>query len=302
MSDYTDYLQTMNSSVGTLASTYQMVKGQKLAESNFKLAESDAQYNKWLNSTLMDREDSAIRRRMRDLEAAGLHPALAAGSPAASTPGDQVHTEPKENVHTENAERFLGLSQLWNNLFMSQAQRKLILAQAKKTNYEADQLLPGRVKHLSAQDDLISSNISLNSLRGQYYERQVRREDRYYQMMDTLDETNKAKLENVLAVTRQIEYDLQYSQEHDLRTTDHSVMLQLVNFLDNKINKVVDPMAKGLVDTFGSIEGVPQKAVDPRKMTEFQSRELYDAYLRASHKANRSPMSWVEWEQLRKGE
>ena len=80
--DLSTSLATMNQTTQNLVNAYSAIKSYENAEKNYNLQKENYDYQKSIQQQIFDREDTAVQRRMADLEAAGLNKNLAAGSSA----------------------------------------------------------------------------------------------------------------------------------------------------------------------------------------------------------------------------
>lgn len=95
---------------------------------NLKFQKEAYNYQKDLNNLVMQREDSAIRRRVEDLKSAGLSPYLAAGSAAGSS-----------SLSTGSAPQLPFMSSIKDDFnWMTRNQRKLLSAQAEDQAAKAE--------------------------------------------------------------------------------------------------------------------------------------------------------------------
>lgn len=78
-------------------------KQNKVAQQNFELQEEQFEYEKDLQSTIMDREDNAIQRQVADSRAAGISPLVnLAGSQSAGAAGVAVNTPQRDYYAAQN--------------------------------------------------------------------------------------------------------------------------------------------------------------------------------------------------------
>lgn len=139
---------------------------------NLKYQKENLDYQKALQQTIFDREDTAIERRMRDLENSGLNPQLAAGSGAGS--GAIVSTEAPQNK-TNPIGSAIDSALAYQQL----AQQKEITKQAQaRTDYIEDtyaqQLAAQYLINLNRLNTVNKGTLELQSLFGgdkfNYYE------------------------------------------------------------------------------------------------------------------------------------
>lgn len=71
----------------------------EIADANFRMQQSNAEYMRSAQQVTWDREDSAVRRRVNDLNAAGLSPTLAAGSSAGTSSPIQIQAPQRQQSY-----------------------------------------------------------------------------------------------------------------------------------------------------------------------------------------------------------
>lgn len=174
------------------------------------------------------REDTAIQRRMADLQAAGLHPALAAGEGAgtsmASAPGLAKAESPGWTPVRKSGAMMaaLGVKQAQNEIYITEAQKELIEAQTRKTNAEADEVAANSV-----------SRRNLNSATADLRTAQLQRERQFISQMPQMHEWQRQNAQYVMKQYEVLEHDLQYSIDHGIRTTDHwNMWTSMFSYLD----------------------------------------------------------------------
>jgi len=154
---------------------------------NLQFQREKLQYDKQLQQTMFDREDSAVQRRRADLEAAGLSPVLAAGSgasagPVVSTQAPQLGRVPDYGPAFKSAGR-IGISAL-------DMESAMLRNQQQAANVAAT----------AAQTELVQQQAANAAIEGQYQTRSL--EDRldnvFQQAKQSETKTKTDILQNML--------------------------------------------------------------------------------------------------------
>lgn len=151
----------------------------QLALQNFELQQDVYNYEKDLQNTIFDREDSAVQRRALDLEKAGLSKTLAAGS--AANAGSAINVSAPQNIYNPNEiSVFSALMDAYNQsrqvsslMSLQEAQTSQALAEARKLNAEAHTEEETGVKSVLTDIMYKNSSIDLNKKQLDYINSQI---------------------------------------------------------------------------------------------------------------------------------
>lgn len=149
------------------------------------------EYLKDQNKLMQDREDNAIQRRRKDMEAAGLHPTLAAGSAAQAGAAQAPHytNASREPVGAPDANMIqlvqgaMQLKQMHADYEYTKAQTKLINRQSDDIGKDREQ----RDTHFNTQMDFQKAQAFMDNYR---HASQQRLAEKQHALQETIFATN----------------------------------------------------------------------------------------------------------------
>lgn len=135
--DLSTGLSVMNQTTQNLVNAYSAIEASKNAEKNYNLQKENYDYQKSLQQQIFDREDTAVARRVADLEASGLNKNLAVGSSANS--GSVVSTTvPQKDMSWINKLKFnLDYISAIEDIKQKRIQTQIMQADATKLSADA---------------------------------------------------------------------------------------------------------------------------------------------------------------------
>lgn len=165
----------------------------QIARKNLGFQQQNLQYQKDLQQQIFAREDSAIQRRVRDLESAGVSRNLAAGSAAPS--GAAINTRAPQQAQLGNmkglsevAINAISILQGLKNVDKTVAETNLINANSAKANTELQftvATLQSRIDLKKYETELARARTVMGSIDSRYYAEA----DRFLQVMKKGDIT-----------------------------------------------------------------------------------------------------------------
>lgn len=132
-------------------------KQNKINQQNFELQQDMFEYQKQLQGQIFEREDNAVQRRVADLKAAGLNPALATGAGAGA--GAVVSTAVPQKNYTTMQDKF-------NRMFQGMMMSKQLQQQNAQLKY--NEALTGQAEaqksYIEEQKKIIEHNLEYAEL------------------------------------------------------------------------------------------------------------------------------------------
>ena len=176
-----------------------------------------------MNMITMDREDSAIQRKVKDAQAAGVNPFYAlggSGSPATSYSASTSSANNLQAPQFQQMASFANLADILSNVEIKKEQAKLLREQADKTASEKNKI---------DIDALISGKtLGLKDLEGEKLKKEI-------EHISTQIKVNDAQYKKYMEEVAILQYDLLKSIELDVRYKDQ---LTMFNFSINKLDKL----------------------------------------------------------------
>lgn len=240
------------SAASTIAST---VSANKNADRNYQMQQEQYQYEKDLQSEIMDREDNAIQRQVADSRAAGISPILnMTGAQSSGAAGVAVNTPQRENTPNSMAAVFQGIASM-SSLVQMYQQFKGVQTDNALAALDLSE------KQSSSQTRLDLLDQSLTSARGSESRAQSA-ESRASEMHGITKE-----IQDILRQNAQREY--QHKVDNDIYDSDSTLQKQykgifsdLQSFLgsDSESQEKMDEVSDTLLD---SILNVARKVILP---------------------------------------
>ena len=176
-----------------------------------------------MNMITMDREDSAIQRKVKDAQQSNVNPYYAlggSGSPATSYSASTSSANNLQAPQFQQMQSFAVLADILSNVEIKKEQAKLLREQADKTASEKKKI---------DIDALISGKtLGLKDLEGEKLKKEI-------EHISTQIKVNDASYKKYMNEVAILQYDLLKSVELDVRYKDQ---LTIFNFSINKLDKL----------------------------------------------------------------
>lgn len=206
----------------------QLAENIRQADLNYGLQNEAFQYQKQLNATQMEREDSAMRRQMADLQAAGLSPLAAVGGSGAGSAALSSGAAPQYDMSGINAA---------SGQYLDIARQYASLHQQASQNY-----MNGRsevaMKHNS---DILGAKVAMSQMRSDMYYKGINLSEQLFNAKVNNDYTKEQK--------KRLEFENKWYEEHGYQPiTLATVVSDFLNKGEIKeaVSKFTDLVGQGL--------------------------------------------------------
>lgn len=129
----------INAGANLLGNVFGIYSADKQNTRNLNFQKEVFEYQKGLNQTMMEREDSSYQRKMADMQRAGLNPVLAAGGAGATSHPGTAPTAPKSEMdYTMMQDMVLRMGQMAADISRTKAEAERLRKQSEVDDRRLD--------------------------------------------------------------------------------------------------------------------------------------------------------------------